>query len=156
MKFTQIEQEILAEVQKRVNEKHFGVDIKFVQIQKIGLPESVTQNVFDRMTSDRQFYISKIQSDGEFQSNQIRSVADSTASKLLSDADAQALTIRGEGEAQMMASLAVLQQNPGLATFNMQIAAMEQFLQKKTTLVLDLSTSPLQWLKMDEPSKKDQ
>jgi modulator of FtsH protease HflC len=156
MKFTQIEQEILAEVQKRVNEKHFGVDIKFVHIQKIGLPESVTQNVFDRMTSDRQFYIAKIQSDGEFQSNQIRSVADSTASKLLSDADAQALTIRGEGEAQMMTNLAVLQQNPGLATFNMQIAAMEQFLQKKTTLVLDLSTSPLQWLKMDEPSKKDQ
>jgi hypothetical protein len=61
----------------------------------------------------------------------------------LYDADAQAFTIRGEGEAQMMKSLEVLQQNPDLATFNMQIAAMEQFLKKKTTLVLDLSTIAL-------------
>jgi len=37
----------------------------------------------------------------------------------------------------------------------MQMDALEKFLQKRTTLVLDLSTSPLQWLRMDEPAKKD-
>ena len=37
----------------------------------------------------------------------------------------------------MMKSLEVLQQNPGLAAFNMQMDALEKFLQKKTTLVLD-------------------
>src|SRR5580658_326753 len=153
MKFTQIETEILGEVQKRLNDKHYGVEVKFLQIQKIGLPESVTQTVFDRMTSERQFYISKIQSEGQTQATKITSAADSTAAKLLYDADAQAFTIRGEGEAQMMKSLAVLQSNPELATFNMQIAAMEQFLKKKTTLVLDLSTTPLQWLRMDQPAQ---
>jgi modulator of FtsH protease HflC len=155
MKFAQIESEILNEVQRRVNDQHYGVEIKFTQIQKIGLPESVTQNVFDRMTAERQYYISDIQSQGELESTRIKSAADSTAAKLLYDADAQAFTIRGEGEAQMMKSLEVLQQNPNLATFNMQIAAMEQFLKKKTTLVLDMSTSPLQWLQMAEPAKTD-
>jgi 23S rRNA U2552 (ribose-2'-O)-methylase RlmE/FtsJ len=52
-----------------------------------------------------------------------------------------------------MKSLEVLQQNPNLAIFNMQIAAMDQLLKKNTTLVLDLSTSPLQWLQMAEPAK---
>jgi membrane protease subunit HflC len=153
MKFAQIETEILGEVQKRLNDKHYGVEVKFLQIQKIGLPESVTKTVFDRMTAERQTYISKIQSEGELAATKIKSAADSTAAKMLYDADAQAFTIRGQGEAQMMKSLEVLQQNPDLATFNMQIAAMEQFLKKKTTLVLDLSTTPLQWLRMDQPAQ---
>jgi membrane protease subunit HflC len=61
MKFTQIEKEILDEVQRRVNTNNYGVEIKFIEIQKIGLPESVTAYVFDRMTADRQYYISQIQ-----------------------------------------------------------------------------------------------
>jgi modulator of FtsH protease HflC len=156
MKFAQIEKEILDEVQRRVNDQHYGVEIKFVQIQKIGLPESVTQNVFDRMKAERQTYISDIESQGALRSQQIKSTADSEAAKMLYDADAQAFTIRGEGEAQMMTNLQVLQKNPELASFNLQIAAMEQFLKKKTTLVLDMSTAPLQWLQMAEPAKKQQ
>jgi len=155
MKFAKIEQEILQEVQRRVNTLQYGVEIKFIQIKKIGLPDSVTKNVFDRMTKERQFYIDTIQSDGDREATQIKSEADKKANALLSDADGQALKIRGEGEAQMVKSLEVFQQNPDLAAFNMQIMALEEFLKKKTTLVLDGSTSPLQWLKMSEPSNKD-
>jgi regulator of protease activity HflC (stomatin/prohibitin superfamily) len=46
------------------------VEIKFIEIQKIGLPESVTANVFDRMTAERQYYISQIQSQGELESTE--------------------------------------------------------------------------------------
>jgi membrane protease subunit HflC len=153
MKFTQIEDEILQKVQKQVHDKGYGIELKFIQIKKIGLPDSVTQNVFDRMTSERQYYISKIQSLGEEEATKIKSAADSTAIKLLGDADAQAFTIRGEGEAQMMKSLEILQQNPSLANFNMQMTALEEFLKKNATLVLDQSTSPLQWLRMDQSSQ---
>jgi membrane protease subunit HflC len=107
------------------------------------------------MTSERETFISRIRSDGETEATKIKSEADKQASLLLSDADAQARIIQGEGEAEMMKSLEILQENPDLATFNMQIRALEQFLQKKATLVLDLSTSPLQWLKMSEPANKD-
>ncbi|HUD49045.1 MAG TPA: SPFH domain-containing protein [Candidatus Baltobacteraceae bacterium] len=150
MKFADIENQILQRVQKQVRDLNYGIEIKFIHIRKIGLPESVTQNVFDRMTSERQFYISKIQSQGDEEATKIKSAADSTAAKLLADADAQAFKIRGEGEAQMMKSLEILQQNPNLATFNMQMTALEALLKKNATLVLDQSTSPLQWLRMNE------
>jgi len=153
MKFAQVEQEILGEVQKRVSDLHYGVEIKFLQIQKIGLPESVTQNVITRMSAERQYYIDKITSDGELASTKIRSTADGEALNLLADAEARSLTIQGEGEAKMMKSLEILQQNPDLATFNLQMAAMEQFLKKKTTLILDMSTSPLEWLQMAQSAK---
>lgn len=153
VKFAQIEDEILQKVRKEVAEKHYGVDIKFIQIRKIGLPESVTQTVFDRMTSERQGYISKVQAEGQEQASKIKSEADSKSSILLSDADAQALQIKSEGEAQMMKSLAVLQENPALAAFLMQISSLEQLLKEKTTLVLDSSSSPLQWLLTQQPAK---
>jgi modulator of FtsH protease HflC len=152
MKFTQIENEILAKVQQQIHDRGYGLEIKFVQIEKIGLPESVTKNVFDRMTSERQYYISKIQSLGEEEATKIKSEADSTAAKLLADADAQAFKIKGEGEAQMMKSLEILQQNPSLANFNMQMTALESYLKKNSTLILDQDYNPLQWLKMDQSS----
>jgi modulator of FtsH protease HflC len=150
MKFTQIEDEILQKVQQQVHD--YGIEIKFVQIEKVGLPDSVTQNVLDRMTSERQFYISRIQSLGEEEATKIKSAADSTAAKLLADADAQATKIKGEGEAQMMKSLVVLQQNPDLANFDMKMTALESFL-KNSTLLLDQSYSPLEWLRMDQSSQ---
>lgn len=156
MKFTQIEDEIMEKVRSRVQALHYGLDIKFVHIKKIGLPESVTQNVFDRMAAERQFYISKIQSSGEEQATNIQSRADADAAKILSDADAQAYRIRAEGEAQMITNLEVLQQNPELAEFNMQIVALEQLLKEKSTLILDQSTSPLNLLQPVNPKKSEE
>ena len=148
MKYTQIEDEILQKVrqQMKLNGTDYGIDVKFVKIMKIGLPESVTQNVFDRMSAERDTYIAQIRSSGEEEATKIKSKADSTASELISDADAKALIIRGIGEEQMMKSLEVLQQNPELATFNMKITALEELLNGRSTLILDQSTSPLDLL----------
>ncbi|MGD0814962.1 MAG: protease modulator HflC [Verrucomicrobiota bacterium] len=153
MKLTQIEGEILEKVSRQVKNLNYGIGIKFVQIKKIGLPEQVTQNVFDRMQAEREYYTAQIRSLGEEESTTIKSAADSTAAKMLSDADAQAYAIRGQGEAQMIKSLQVLQENPELAEFNMQIAALTQLLKEKATLVLDQSTSPLNLLQPIQPQK---
>jgi len=84
MKFTQIEDEILQRVKKDVSAQGYGLDVKFVQIKKIGLPESVTQNVFDRMTSERKGVVAQIESSGEEAATKIKSKATSDASELLS------------------------------------------------------------------------
>jgi membrane protease subunit HflC len=152
MKFAQIENEILQKVRAQVAGLSNGLDITSIQIRKIGLPASVTKTVFDRMTSERKTYINSIQSQGEKAAKMIKSEADSQAFIALADADAQAKIIRGDGEAQMMTNLAVLQQNPALANFLMQNSALQQLLKDKTTLVLDASSSPLQWLQMTEPA----
>jgi membrane protease subunit HflC len=151
MKFTKIEDEILQKVQQQLKQKDYGIDIKFIQIKKIGLPESVTQNVFDRMSAERDTHIALIRAAGEEEATKIKSKADSTAAESLSDADAQAYRIQGEGEEQMMKSLGILEQNPELAKFNMQITALEQFLKERSTLILDPSTSPLNLLQPIQP-----
>jgi membrane protease subunit HflC len=153
MKFTQIEDEILQKIRQQVKINNYGIEIMFVQIKKIGLPETVTQNVFDRMSAEREFYIAQIRSSGEEVSSKIKSKADSDASKQLSDADAQAYAIRGEGEKQMITSLQVLQQNPELSDFLLQITALDQLLKEKSTLILDQSTSPLNLLQPIPPQK---
>ena len=155
MKLAQIEGEILDKVRRQVKDLNYGMDIKFVQIKKIGLPESVTQNVFDRMQAEREYYTRQIRSLGEEEASKIESAADTTAAKMLSDADAQAYAIRAQGEAQMIKSLAVLQQNPELAEFNMQITALKDLLKEKATLVLDQSTSPLNLLQPLPPQKTE-
>ena len=151
-KFDKIEDEIWQKVRKEAQD-HYGIDVEFIQIRKIGLPESVTANVFERMTSERNYYTSMVQAEGQEKASKIRSEADSKSSIMLSDADAHALTIQGEAEAQAMKSLALLQQNPELATFLMQISSLQQLLKDKTTLILDSSSSPLQWLQMKQSER---
>jgi membrane protease subunit HflC len=146
MKFAEIEKEILKRVQDQVQAQNYGIEVKFVQIKKLGLPENVTQNVFERMQSERQKLISKIQAGGEEEATKIKSAADSKAATLLAEADAKALQIRAQGEAEAIKSLGILQTEPRLANFNMKLSALEQMLKEKTTLILDQSTPPLDLL----------
>ena len=146
MKFVQIENEILKKVQDQVLAGDYGIEVKFVQIKKLGLPESVTENVFTRMAAEREVFISKIRNDGDEAATKIKAQADREAATVLADADAKALKIRGEGEADAMKSFAILNQNPSLAIFNMKLTALEQMLKEKTTLILDQSTAPLDLL----------
>jgi membrane protease subunit HflC len=146
MKFTQIEQEILEKVKDQVKNHEYGLDVKFVQIKKIGLPESVTTDVFERMKSERNLLISKIQYEGEEAATKIRSSADTWSAKKLAEADASALQIRGEGMAESAKALGVLQQNPTLANFNMKLDALQDLLKDRSTLILDQSTPPLDLL----------
>jgi membrane protease subunit HflC len=151
MKYSQIEQEILDKVDKKIQNQHYGLDIKFVHIKQIALPESVTQTVFNRMTSDRQYYITKITSEGAESATKITADADKTAAIIVADANSQALRLKGQGEADMIQSLQILQQNPALATFNMKIDALQQFLSEHSTLILDPSMPPLNLLQLPKP-----
>ena len=50
LKFEEIENEILAIIQKQVNDKNYGISMQYLGIKRLELPESVTQEVFKRMT----------------------------------------------------------------------------------------------------------
>jgi modulator of FtsH protease HflC len=141
-KFTAIENEILAAVQAQVRANSYGIEIEFLGIKKLGLPESVTQSVFERMTSERQVLISKFQNEGEAEAQKIRSAADRKAAEVLAAADGQALEIRGKGEAAAAKSLAAFQQNPELANFLFRLSALEDSLKERSTLIFDQQTPP--------------
>lgn len=144
VKFPQIEQEML-NMMKDSALNNYGIDIKFVGIKKLGLPESVTQKVFDRMIAERQKEIDNLKSQGEAQATVIRSAADADRANILTKAEAEALEIRGQADAQAAKSYAVFEQSPDLAMFLRDLRALED-VSTKTTFILDERTRPFNLL----------
>ena len=142
LKFDAIENEIEQAVQSELRTNDCGIDISFLGIKKLGLPESITQTVFQRMTSERQILISKFQYEGEAEAQKIRAAADRQAAETIADADAAATRIRGEGEAEAAKTLPIFQQNPELANFLLRIDALKQALNQRATLIFDERTPP--------------
>ena len=151
LKFAEIEKEMLERVRSRLQTNNFGIDVAFLGIKKLGLPESVTKEVFERMSAERQVLVSKIESEGNARAANIRAEADRNAAKLVSDAEAEALRIRGDAESKAAESLRTMNQEPELANFLLRLTGLDAFLKEKTTLILDQGTSPLDLL---NPKKK--
>ena len=142
LKFDAIEVEIKDIVQSQLQTNNCGVQIEFLGIKKLGLPDSVTQSVFDRMTKERELLSSRLQNEGEADAQNIRSTANRKAAELLASAEGQATRIRGEGEAKAAEFLPVFQQNPQLANFLLRLDALDQSLKERSTLIFDQRTPP--------------
>jgi membrane protease subunit HflC len=142
IKFDQIEQEILTMVQDQVNQKNYGIKMEFLGIKKLGFPEAVTQEVFKRMTSERQVLSSATLNEGEAEASKIRSAANGKATELVANADAEATRIKGRAQAEAAKSFAVFQQNPELANFLLDLNAMELSLKDRATLIFDQHSQP--------------
>ncbi len=141
-RFTEVEHEILTNLQAQLKDQPYGLEIQFLGIKKLGLPEKVTQSVFDRMQSERKVLADNYQWQGESEASKIRSEADRRAAEMLATASAQATEIKGKGEAEAAKSLAVFQLNPGLAMFIFRLNALENSLKERSTLIFDQRTPP--------------
>src|SRR5262245_31188005 len=139
---TAIESQILAAVESQVSANNYGLEIVFLGLKKLQLPEQVTQTVFDRMTSERKVLADKFQFEGEAEAQKIRSEADRKAAEMLYVAEGKATEIRGQGEAEATKSLAVFQQSPELANFIFRLNALEGSLREKSVLIFDRHTPP--------------
>ncbi len=142
-RFADIEQEIKSHLQAQIATNNYGIEIAFLGIKKLGLPESVTSAVFARMTSERNVLSEALEREGEKEASEIRVAADRQAAELLANADGEATRIRSLGEAEAARSLPVFEKNPALATFLFRLNALEQSLKEHTTLVLDTRIPPL-------------
>lgn len=142
LKFDQIEAEILAQVRAQLQTNDCGLSVEFLGLKKLGLPESVTQTVFERMSSERKVLADQLESEGQAEAARIRSAAERTAAEQLSAAEAEARRIRGEGEAIAAQTLSVFEKNPDLANFLLRLESLEAALKERTTLIFDQRTPP--------------
>lgn len=145
--FVEIERQILSALQTQVAANNYGIKIEFLGLKRVQLPESVTQSVFERMTSERQALAASSQYEGEAEAQKIRSAAERRAAEMLANAESEATRIRGEGEAEAAKSLEVFRQNPELANFIFSLDALEQALKERSTLILDQNTPPFDLLR---------
>jgi membrane protease subunit HflC len=142
LQFDAIENTIKDTLQDKLATNNFGMSIEFLGIKKLGLPEQVTQTVFDRMKAERQKYISQSQFEGEKEATEIKSTAERQAADVIANAQAVATRIEGEGVAEAARNLSVFQQDPELAVFQLQLDALKASLNQKSTLIFDERTPP--------------
>lgn len=151
LKFDEIEQMMLTNLKQRARDS-YGIDIQFAGIKQIGLPESITAKVFERMKEERQQLVKQYTGEGEAEAIRIRAEADRQRQEILSKAEAEATVIKGEAEKEAAKSLAVFEKNPKLANFLLELKALEASLKDRATLILDQQTPPFNLLRGAEQS----
>src|SRR5208283_4121353 len=123
--FVAIENELLATIQSQLRTNNLGLEIEFLGVKRLQLPESVTQSDFERLTSERKVLDDRFQYEGEAEAQRIRSDAERRAAEVLANAQGEATRIKGLGEAEAAKSLTVFQQSPELASFIFRLSALE-------------------------------
>lgn len=137
MKLPQVEKDFLAGIQLPASEQ-YGIEVINVGIKRLGLPESVTKDVFARMKEDRQKEIKRLTAEGETEAVRIRSSSDEIAKKIVARSEAYAKTLEGQGEAEAAKYYAVFEKNPELSSFLKKLDAADRILEKgHPTIVLD-------------------
>ena len=145
LKFDQIEKEMLDVVQAQVKGT-YGIAVDTMGIKQLGLPESITSTVFERMRAERQRLVAKYQSEGDRDAKTTRAEADAQANKILAEASGQAKKILGEADAKASEYYATFGRKPDLAIFLMQLNAIEQSLKDRAYLILGPQTPPFNLL----------
>jgi membrane protease subunit HflC len=153
VQFEAIEQQMLAAVQPEAVSR-YGVEVQFLGVRKIGLPESITEKVFARMRAEREEIAERYRSEGEGEAIKLRAEADSTRNQLLARAEAEAKGIRAEGDAKAAESYQVFEKNPELAMFLRKLEVLELTLKTKSTVVLSSETEPFDLLQGDKALPK--
>jgi membrane protease subunit HflC len=145
LKFDQIEREMLETVKTKAAAS--GLEIALLGVKQIGLPESVTAKVFERMKAEREQLVKQFKGEGDAEAIRIRSEADRERQRILDEAEAQATVSKGQAEAEATKYLETFKQDPELAIFLLKLNAVEQSLKERTTLLLDSRVPPFDLFK---------
>lgn len=137
MKLAEIERAFLQGIEQPA-ERNYGIQVVSVGIKRLGIPESVTKEVFARMKEDRQKEIKELAAEGEARSRQIRAEAEEKAKRIIARADAFAKRIEGQGDAQAATYYEVFARNRNLSDFLKKLETVQRIFESgQITLVLD-------------------
>ena len=142
LKFDEIQSKIEEMVKEELRTNSYGIQIEFLGLKGMELPQAVTEAVFTRMKTERQVLISQANNLGNAKAIEIRANADRQANITLANAKADADRIKGLGVAEAAKTLPIFQQNPDLEVFMLRIDALKAALNQKATLIFDQRTPP--------------
>jgi len=150
-----LEQSILVETQKNAK-NNLGVDISFVGIRKVGVPQSSLDVVLNAMVTQWTNKAGTIVHIAQQEANAIRAKAQNDKETALQKARAEASATLAAAQTDALAQFKLMEQDPKLATFLMQLEALEKSVKKQTTLILDDTMGPFGLLRgLDSPLKEE-
>ena len=94
--------EIMAEIEKRLADEtqDYGIEILDVRVVRTDLPPEISQNVYNRMRSERVKEANQLRADGDKAKLEITSRADRDKVVLIAEAQRKAQILRGEGDGE--------------------------------------------------------
>ena len=115
----------------------FGIEIVDVRIGRTDLPEEISNNVYDRMRSERLQEANKDRAEGQEINLRIRAEADRERTVILADAERQSQILRGQGEGTARATKnRAFGQDADFYEFYRSLEAYETSFGEGTSLVL--------------------
>ena len=146
IKFKQIEDEMLKNLQASVSSNEYGIEIKALGIKQLKVSEAVSQKVFERMRSEQNRLASEISSEGRAEVVKIEEEARSITEELTVAAQARAKEIMGEGDRKAAEFYRLLDADPELAKLLRSLEALPVMLGKNSTYVLSTEMDPFKLL----------
>ena len=133
-------QNIVDDIGSEVNEivKRLGMEIIDVRIRRADYPEATSQNIFNRMRSEREQEAKEFRAQGAEEAQKIRANAEKQKTVLLAEAQRKAEAIRGDGDALAIKIYAdAFGRDPKFFKFYRSMQAYEKtFVDKDTTMIL--------------------
>lgn len=134
-KRVEVMSEILESVRKRAPE--FGVAIVDVRIGRADLPTQISNNVFDRMRTDRVQVANRLRAEGDEIKQRITAEAEREKTVILAEARRTSNILRGEGDAGRNVILGqAYGQDPEFFRFYRSMEAYREALSEGTSMVL--------------------
>ena len=129
--------------------RKFGIEVVDARIQRVDLPEEVSQSVFQRMKAERLRIANELRAQGAEAAEKIRADAERQRQVLLADAYRQAQNIRGEGDAKATALYASSYgRAPDFFSFYRSLNAYkESFNKKDDIMIVDPSSDFFKYMK---------
>ncbi len=153
LKFDEIEGEILAAVQPEARAR-YGVEVEFLGIRKLALPEAITEKVFERMRAERKEAAERYRAEGEGEAIAIRAEADSRRDQRLAAAEAEARRIRAAGDAAAAEFFQTFEKDAELAIFLRKLEVLYETLGTNATVVVGADTPPFDLLRGARPDPR--
>ena len=117
----------------------YGVEVTYVGVSRIVLPESVTTAVFEAMKQRRLTLAKETESRGEAEAATIRLDGVTQASRIRTFADARAKELMTQGDLESAPFLRKMGEHPDLAVFLENMSFVRSAMAKRATLVLSSS-----------------
>lgn len=129
--------------------RKFGIEVLDVRIQRVDLPDEVSQSVYQRMKAERSRIANELRAQGAEAAEKIRADAERKREVLLADAYRQAEKIRGEGDAKATSVYAgAYSRAPEFYSFYRSLSAYrESFKKKEDIMIVDPSADFFRYMK---------
>jgi len=143
--------ELMAEIQEVSNnvvkDKDFGIEIIDVRIKRADLPPANTEQVLNRMVTERKQIAELTRSEGREEALEITSTAEKTATIIRAEAQQEAEIIRGAGDKERNnVYAAAYNKDPEFFAFYRSMEAYKKGLSAGTTYVLSPDSDFLSYL----------